>query len=311
MPSLFDIKPEVLTAICDALSHSLGISITLVDNSGNPVLPETTPAGRRMVAAVCQDYHFIDGSPVKKKVCDVWDRDACRELDTENYSAINPYVKECALGFQCIAVPIYSGGKRVGAIFGGERRIRNPRRKILSKKYSRAKELLSSWDRNFSGSINSINQEYSIKTHKQLWEESFDDSNTITVETFEKIKDYLCSFSLVLSSFLGNGIFIVEERGIGAVVDSAEKRIAEIESIFELVTPQFENRLFVDNKRNKDARLTRQAKCKTRQDVNRFFSLIISGIPYIHKWLWELIDPEPHYTTVMAERSRIRFIEGF
>lgn len=188
---------HVLTALRDALSRALKVSVTFADTNGKAIESITPPAGRRFVSPVCQHYHYTEGSPVKHKICDVWDQDAANALmhgDPE-------YKEKCGLQFACVAKPIKCRDDVVGAIFAGEVRIKDPNNENFTKSANDARktaeDLLNVWSK------------YNASDYATKWAEHLKTSE-ITQSSFDEICDKIGHFAAILGRFIENGIYLRE-----------------------------------------------------------------------------------------------------
>lgn len=117
--SIADLPPQFLLGLRDALSSALNVSITFFDADGRETAASRYHVGRRFTLDVCQIYHCSEDSPVKKAVCDVWDRQAVTAI----IGGATVFDQRCGLGYNCFAAAIRTPENLYGLISAGERRL--------------------------------------------------------------------------------------------------------------------------------------------------------------------------------------------
>ena len=271
MEILRDIDPELITGLRDALSHALGVSVTFVDTAGKALHADTAPSSRRMVSDLCKTFHYIEGSPIKEEICDVWDQEAIETLKSQIGTASKTFRMPCGLGFECIAVPIIVNGKMIGAIFGGELRIRENRTRQNTLKAGIT-------------IIDSYPSEYK-EINKQKYEEihgkSYLQNKTVTKNEFSKIQKFMEDFAHIFSAFVAKNAWAKSV----STEDAPDMLIQAVTKIKTLIQSMVEDK---------------------HTDVDKILSLlsiILVGIPDIHKWKSELLDPAQRNPTDIHPKS--------
>ncbi len=271
MEILRKIDPELITGLRDALSHALGVSVTFVDTAGKALHADTAPSSRRMVSDLCKTFHYIEGCPIKKQICDVWDQEAIEALKSQTGTASQTFRKPCGLGFECIAVPIIVGGEMIGAIFGGELRIQG-----IENKQNTLKTGIKI--------INSNTSEYEEideNIYKEIHDKSYQKSKTVTTNEFSQIQNFMEEFAQIFSVFVVKNAWDKN----GSAEDAPETSIQAVTKIKTLIQSMTRDNL---------------------TDIEKLLSLlsiILVGIPDIHKWKSELLDPAQRNPTDIHPKS--------
>ena len=261
MNQLAKISAETITGLRDALSYALGISVTFTDGTGTALHSDTAPFSRRLVSPLCAKYHYLQGSDIKTNICDHWDSEAIVEL--KHRDDASSYCKECGLGFECIAVPILQEGHLIGAIFGGEVRIRDKADSEKNKFLDLGIELLRN-----------SNSEWNLeRDYRTLFASSNSDEYTVTQKKFDQLKHQLESFVRVFTAIFVDNKFDLEKDDFGLNLDTLTDNVEHIsKSISQEFNPGF-----------------------TNSDLEVFIAIIINGIPSIHKWMAELLDVDQRF----------------